>query len=263
MSELRYINLGSVEPKYVAALQEYSRVCTIDVPTVIFCRLNKLSIEVNNFYPADYYLHLDKIPADIEIQRFYLPGLKAGAFLAGPGVREIYLHTPANYSANTTLLLTKSILEVLKLAGVNCHSQGNDCYFTLGGKVKKFAGSIPTTDWGSGQTVGGVTVTFETSVALMRQFYDFSSPLFTKKLPFEDIGDIVGGLKEVAPMLDEEAFIRQVVQEYASRLDLTILEDSLNDSETNKLTQLANDIDSDDWRFNVTRPDLGNLREEP
>jgi len=262
LDKIKYINLDVVAPKYSVALLEFSRVCKIDTPIVISYGLSKPSIEITNFYPADYLLLLDEIPEGVEIHRQYFPNASGGDYLVDPGVQEIHYHMPVGFDVDTNRLMIQSIVEVLRQMRVESHSSGNDCYFDLGGKVKKFVGSLDTVDWDNGQSAGGLVVTFEANLSLMREFFDFSRPKFRDKPHFGDIADIVGGLKEVVPEIDEIAFTRQVVEVFARRLDLELVEGSLSKAEMSRVTQLANGLDTDGWKFDVVHPDLGNLKKE-
>lgn len=255
--KLRYVNLGTVNPEYSYALWEYPRIFKVEYPTLFVYRINKTVIDVSGFKPIDYYLKLDAIPKDIKIQRFYFDDeVNIGAIYMSPNMICMIFITPDNYSKDIEYL---SVLKILRKHGIKCYANHNDCFFEDDESDKKFFG-IQFQDWDNGWISRGSIITFDLDTKLMNEIYKFDNDKFLKKDNFNNkINEIVGGLWKYNPNLDMDIISEEIAHEIASKSELEIYKDKLNDLEFTRLIKLANGL-NDDWVYNLIHPELGKVQ---
>lgn len=266
--QLRYINLGRVEGAFGFAAWEFARITKPDKITMLSFVLDKKAICSAGLSPVKNYLHIDKIPEDMNVSRIYVSPWKKGELQTRDTISEdgkvmygrgvgvfsegtlfLYVYYPHDLK-DIPLKTSASLSEILRKQGIKSFQGGNDLYFKTD-KEKKFCGTQMQRfgDW----TVYDMFISLTVDIDLMEKLFKFDTDKFRKK-KFENIGDIVGGLDEVGNITED--ILPRIVDGLAKRLNLEVRPDTLTESEKTKLEALAEKLKDDKWGYESIHPEI-------
>jgi len=252
MTNLRWVDLGVIDPKLCSALWEFSRIYNLTTPTVFSFTVNKLFLEncSKNILLSDI-IYTDNIPVDYHHNRYYMDiSDNAGIFTWDKDVLGIFFHKPINYEKLTEL---KSIIYTYRKKGIDCFHTGNDGYIVIDGKIKKFCGVL-NNKWDNNWAVNSISITYDVDIDLLNSIYNFDDRKLSAKNPEGDIGNIICGLNDASSSLIMKDDCEDIINEYAKRFNLSVIKDSLTIQETNDINSLANKLDNVSWKNNLIYP---------
>ncbi len=265
MKTLRYINLGEVEPNLLNGIWEFPRLCKVNEPTLFSMIIGKPMILVSNMYEVEKFIKKEELPSDYQIIRLYreqtnrVDGI---TLYEKKSVVLLSLIYPVPIEIGIGLekgtlreMMREAEIKVLEKYGIEIvfNVEKNDVYFKIGDKLKRFLGFV-CEQFGDWQVVAS-GITFDFNTLLARKIYRLDTDKNKLKGDIKDIGDIVGGIREVNPNIGFE-IIPEIVQELADRLELELKTDTLTAEETNTLQTLSDKLNNSDWKLNAKHPEI-------
>jgi len=268
MTELRYINLGSVDSNHFYTSWEYSRIYDITTPTLFAVMPNKTLVDVHYKNKLEDYLNLDEISEDVDIIRSFdkTTNNLDTTIVWDPATVWYTLHIKLTgdnierQKSNIERKFSSATIKVLRERGLKCFCdlRGNDLLFISNGKTRKF-GCFLWLDWGNNNYMFGMMVSFRINTDLMNKVFKFDNDKYNNKIDFTgDMNDLLGSILDEKPDLDIENVIKDVAYEFSKGVNLNIIDDTLNDSEVKRLNKLAEGLKSEDWSLRGIHPEVKN-----
>ena len=172
--------------------------------------------------PFEKYINLDVVKPGIEIVR---TGCSAntGVVFTDNSTTIVRIFCP---SKREVLLLKnafiKTAIDVLANHGVKVmlsthRPEANDLVFTKAGQEKKFSGSVADIKNG----FFSFFICFEFDASKIEGVYKLDTDKMLRRGEIKDISDIVGGLREIAPTL-QETVVDEIIYKMTERLNWSL-----------------------------------------
>lgn len=216
--DVRYIKLN-VTPGQHSALHDLTKELTDPVfieyrPTNIQLIFTGSNFDINDVY--------NTIPSHVGIVRHKNKDHRGGGIIANSKTTIYNIKLPRKVDRDLKLALIKA----LRKKGGKAYIDGNDVHVDINGYKKKIMGSISFPE--DGYFITKSHIETNPSYEEMRKIYDFNSPKFTKKEPFDDISEIVGGLSQINL---NETFAQDVAEEFKNITEFNLIPDELTTEE--------------------------------
>jgi len=243
MKNLRYINLGLIEPRFIMAVWEYSNLFTPDIPTLFSYIPNKLTIKMSGSIDMNDLVRVDNLPKDINMLRII--SNNNSSFILDENLLVFHFHYP-DINEYKSLIKAISAIVYTELKEIPLVTENNDIYFIKEEMRKKFFGMMDK-NTSIGWKVSMFSLTFDFNSEFANSIYRFDNNKFRKKGLIKDISTIVGGLHEVSKELDKDKIAKGIVNKIANRYDFDLLNDSLSKLELEKMYKFVDDFDNKEW----------------
>lgn len=245
---LKHINLGFVEPKFVLSIWEYPQLFTPESPTIFSYILTDTAVNVCGTERMDKRIKIENLPEDIKFMRFRHE--TNSMYIYNPDMICFTMHYPDTEEFKTINNAIKAIVfKILKEYGIPLTHKNNDMYLLKDGMEKKFFGIMEKSLIDGWKTMlFCITLRFDSDLA--NNIIRFDTEKFTKKDGFTNINQIVGGICEANPYIDRNKIAAEVIQKIAERYDLSIEEKELSKNELSKMNELVNKFDRKEWYLN-------------
>ncbi len=243
-NKLKHYNFGLVDPKMVTAIWEYANYITPECPTIFTYIPNKTTIIACGVESMDKKIKIEDLPSDIGTTRMVTDG--ETSYILDPGILGHMIHIPDTEEYASFLKAVKAITyKSLRGSGIPLTESGNDIFFEKNGLKKKFFGGAEKQTI-TGWKVATFLITLDFNSGLANKIYRLDDEKFTKKGIVADMGNIVGGLNEVAS-INRDKLNADIIQKLAERYELTLEEIAIPEVELSKMTEYANRFNNSDW----------------
>jgi lipoate-protein ligase A len=187
-------------------------------PVIIVLGTKSPTISIHGNAPIESYINMDKVTDDFEIIRID-SNINTGVIVTDPKtiIVKIYSGKELIYPVRSSVF--KSIIEVLSSKGIvvqeSSHRKGsNDIVFVKDGKEKKFFGCIM--DMKENYLTFFITLNFNSSI--IEGLFKLDTPKFKNRGEVNHITEVVGGLDEVYPSIDE-TIIDEIINSFTNKLN--------------------------------------------
>lgn len=252
-NQVRYVDLGLVSPEVHVGIWEYQHIVEIEQPTLIRWSLEKETATFFGIYPTDLTHILEKL--EDKIRTFDATILvddnwretsneNIAFYLEGPQITNITLFSKLEPDKTLDLLIDSVSKECDKYGIETKQSGRNDTLFKVDGKWKKAIGNgkISVFDWV--ETSVAISYSLHTDLANKIRDLDYKKTLKSMyvrdeevdNLEFKgDVSDVIGGLLEKNPNINQKEFDGGVIDSFTKELNLKIKHDKISKSEHEKL----------------------------
>jgi hypothetical protein len=278
MNQVRYVDLGLVSKEIHTGIWEYQHIIDIQEPTILQWSLEKESAVFFGIWPTDLthiFEHFeDKIrlwDAGVLVSEHWKrrKNKNAAFYLEGPLISNTIFFSKFD-SEDTFELCRNSVSDECSKYNIEIKKNiRNDLLFNVDGKWKKFfgAGRVSVFDWNE--------VTFSTSYKVHVDLGNKIRKWDTKKVlkavylyeahelllmsaepevikhieKFDgDLSNVIGGLWEVNPNIEQQKFNFDVIKDFTDKLNLEIRKDTLSNSEWDLLMERGSTrLSDEDW----------------
>jgi len=268
-NQVRYVDLGLVSKEMYTGIWEYQHIIDIQEPTILQWSLKKESASFFGIWPTDLthiFEHFeDKIriwaaPFLISDNWKKEKNKNVAFYLEGPAVTNILFFSKFD-AEDTFELCKKSVNEECSKYNIEVKQNNrNDLLFYLDGQWKKFSGSGRSSvfDWNEVD----LTISYKVHVDLGNKIRKWDDKKVLKSVYLYegddlqkhiekfggDLSNIIGGVWEVNPMINQDKLNFDVIKDFTDKLKLKIRKDTLSNSERNLLMERGSTRLSDkDW----------------
>ena len=268
-NQVRYIDLGSVSKEMYTGIWEYQHIIDIQEPTILQWSLERESVAFMGMWPTDLthiFEHLeDKIriwDAPILTRDTWKSEVNDNIafYLEGPAVTNILFFSKLD-SEDTYDLCKKSVNEECSKYNIEVKQNNrNDLFLYSDNKWKKFVGSgrVSVFDWNE----VCLSINYKVNAELGNKIRKWDDKKVLKSVYLYegddlqkhiekfggDLSNIIGGVWEVNPMINQDKLNFDVIKDFADKLKLKIRKDTLSNSERNLLMERGSTRLSDkDW----------------
>jgi hypothetical protein len=174
-------------------------------PEIYIMKPSGYTLSIHGKFPLEKYLNVDKIPTDFEIMRVE-SSANSGVVFADPTMVIVRIFCPDQTSLlKSRQSFNKCFIDEFDKRGVKVkiseHRPGaNDMVFIKDGKEKKFCGVVHDLQ----NRFLSFFVTFNFDSSKIEGLYKLDSDKFTGRGVVNHITDVVGGIGEIAPDIDED-----------------------------------------------------------
>jgi hypothetical protein len=228
-------------PKRLIALSLLSEYVTLSSPVIIMTKPVKDTLSISGSYPFDKYINEDKIPEGFNVVRTK-SSINTGVIYSSSDtiyVQVFYTGTDLSLTEVRTTFY-KSAIKVLKEEGINVKRSthrraSNDLAFVNSeGREKKFSGCGGSPE----RKKLSFIFTFKFNSEKIKGLYKLDSDKFRKRGIINDISEVVGGLREVKPDI-QESVVDDIMKEMGRRLGWEVEYSSFTEEEEQVLTNLS------------------------
>ena len=270
MNQVRYVDLGLVSKEIHTGIWEYQHIIDIQEPTILQWSLEKESASFSGLWPTDLTHIFEHFEDKIRIwdgttlinDNWKNEKDKNVAFyLEGPLITNILFFSKFD-SEDTFELCKKSVSEECSKYNIEIKKNNrNDLLFNVDGKWKKFfgAGRVSVFDWNE----VSFTTSYKVHVDLGNKIRKWDDKKVLKAVylyPGEtevkehikkfggDLSNVMGGLWEVNPNIEQQKFNFDVIKDFTDKLNLEIRKDTLSNSEWDLLMERGSTrLSDEDW----------------
>lgn len=180
------------------------------------------TLTIHGSDPFEKYINLDAIKPGIEIVRTS-SSKNTGVIFSDINTSIVRIFCP---STREVLLLknsfTKSVIDVLANHGVTVmlsthRPEANDLVFTKAGQEKKFSGSVADLKY----DFFSFFICFEFDASKIEGVYKLDTDKMLRRGDIKDISEIVGGLREITPTL-QETVVDEIIYKMTERLNWSL-----------------------------------------
>jgi hypothetical protein len=223
-----YMNLNVIKIDTVDSPGFYNRIVNmprhvlIEEPILTY-RVSPYKTTRNIIYylgqePIENMVHLDKVPEDTEIIKSMRTDGPSRVIFLSSDVASISIFIPDTMDYSSVVQNYRlAIVGVCRRYGVHAFVKGNDALFDDGTYEKKFFGVSDLR--ANNCTIVTGMMTFIADTEFMNNVLNFSHSSLAKK-NITDTSTYIGGLEEVIPNMDREAFTAEIGVEFANLLGL-------------------------------------------
>ena len=268
-NQVRYVDLGLVSKEIYTGIWEYQHVIDIQEPTILQWSMEKESVSFSGIHPTDLthiFEHLeDKIriwDAPILISDNWKTEVNNNIafYLEGPSITNILFFSKLD-SEDTYDLCKKSVNEECSKYNIEVKQNNrNDLLFYLDGQWKKFvgAGRVSVFDWNEVclsinykvNTELGNKIRKWDDKKVLKSVYLYEGDDLQKHIEKfgGDLSNIIGGVWEVNPMINQDKLNSKFVKNITNKLNLEIKSDSLTSDELRAIqSRGVARLSNDDW----------------
>lgn len=281
-NQIRYIDLGLVSKELYTGIWEYQNVVNVQEPTLLKFSIEKKMPVFFGVHPDDITHILDKLDDKVRIfdainspQGNYengkltidqTQGIPTTAFyLEGPRITNFILLTKQKQDHVWPKFQEVISEEVGKFDIKTMWNERNDGSFLINGKWKKFVGGgkVDVFEW----TETNMTISYELDIGMANRIrdldykktlksvyldaveYEDSRPHIVHKIKHDgDMSEIIGGLWDIEPSIDQEKLNSDVVNGISKRLNYQVRKENLNGEEFESIINRGKlRLWNDDW----------------
>ena len=270
-NQVRYVDLGLVSKEMYTGIWEYQHLIDIQEPTILQWSLEKESASFFGIWPVDITHILEHLEDKIRIWDGTLlisdnwkkeKNQNVAFYLEGPLVTNITLFSKLD-SDDTFELCRKSVDDECSKYNIETKENWrNDLLFYHDGKWKKFfgLGKVSVFDWNE----VNLTISYKIHVDLGNSIrkWDDKNVLKAVYLYNEsetkehikkfggDLSNVMGGLWEVNPNIEQQKFNFNVIKDFTGKLNLEIRKDTLSNTEWDLLVERGSTrLADEEWLF--------------
>ncbi len=242
-TQIRYVDFGLISKELYTGIWEYQTLVDIQQPTIIQWSMEKNIPVFFGVYPDDITYILDELDDKVRIfdcinsappvnkdgkvlidQELGIP--TTAFYLEGPRVTNLTLFSKKEQDHVWTRFQDSISEEASKFDIEVKWNSRNDASFFSDGKWKKCigGGKVDVFDW----TETNITISYELDIDMANHIrkLDYKKKLKAVLLDKEEfvgnMGDIMGGLSEVYPSINQEKFNLDVIKNISSKLNYTL-----------------------------------------
>lgn len=268
-NQVRYVDLGLVSKEIYTGIWEYQHVIDIQEPTILQWSMEKESVSFSGIHPTDLthiFEHLeDKIriwDAPILISDNWKTEVNDNIafYLEGPLVTNILFFNKLD-SEDTYDLCKESVNDECSKYNIEVKQNNrNDLLFYLDGQWKKFSGlgRVSVFDWNE----VCLSISYKVNTELGNQIRKWDDKKVLKSVYLYegadlqkhiekfggDLSNIIGGVWEVNPMINQDKLNFDVIKDFTDKLNLEIRKDTLSNSERNLVMKRGSTrLSDEDW----------------
>lgn len=268
-NQVRYVDLGLVSKEIYTGIWEYQHVIDIQEPTILQWSMEKESVSFSGIHPTDLthiFEHLeDKIriwDAPILISDNWKTEVNDNIafYLEGPLVTNILFFNKLD-SEDTYDLCKESVNDECSKYNIEVKQNNrNDLLFYLDGQWKKFSGlgRVSVFDWNE----VCLSISYKVNTELGNQIRKWDDKKVLKSVYLYegadlqkhiekfggDLSNIIGGVWEVNPMINQDKLNFDVIKDFTDKLNLEIRKDTLSNSERNLVMKRGSArLSDEDW----------------
>jgi len=254
--KLRWIDLGSVEPKLRSALWEYPSIWNIRTPTIISFYTNKPTIQVySNKVKIWDNLIKDELSDNIDIIRTYRDCGGIGIYYNSSDVLLLMLYLPNELRFTQ---FTSPIAKILreKYNNLMCFCRSNDVYYVIDGKERKFVGCemmLVNDIWSY-----SADISFKLDYSLLNRIFNKSNDKFKTKIEFNnDYKNILCGVNDFNKNITMKDILPILMEYYADYLELDLYKDNMTKEEKDIIYNYADELYTKEWIYDRIHPKYG------